>query len=129
MQFKSLTPDLSVGPQIGDADLPAIAQAGFKSLICNRPDGETFGQPAFAALQASAQRLGLVCRYLPVETGKVTAEQGGAFGLLMEELPKPVLAYCRSGLRSSTLWSLSRPLDALESPQAPTGAHNPPRTT
>ena len=109
MQFKSLTPDLSVGPQLAEADLPAIAQAGFKSLICNRPDGEAAGQATFAAIQTAAQRLGLVCRYLPVETGKVTAEQGGVFGLLMEELPKPVLAYCRSGLRSSTLWSLSQP--------------------
>ena len=109
MQFKSLTSDLSVGAQVSEADLPAIAQAGFKSLICNRPDGEAVGQPTFAAIQSAAQRLGLVCRYLPVETGKVTAEQGGAFRLLMQELPLPVLAYCRSGLRSSTLWAMAQP--------------------
>jgi len=107
METKFLTPVLSVAAQISVADLSLIAQAGFKSVICNRPDGEGADQAGFSEIAQAAQALGLQARYLPAETGKVSDEQGVAFGQLMEELPKPVLAYCRSGMRSTTMWALS----------------------
>lgn len=107
METKFLTPVLSVTAQISVDDLASIAQAGFKSIICNRPDGEGADQTGFEEIAQAAQVLGLQARYLPAETGKVTDEQGVAFGQLMDELPKPVLAYCRSGMRSTTLWALA----------------------
>jgi sulfide:quinone oxidoreductase len=107
METKFLTPVLSVAAQISVADLAPIAQAGFKSIICNRPDGEGADQTGFEEIAKAAQALGLQARYLPAETGKVSDEQGVAFGQLMDELPKPVLAYCRSGMRSTTMWALS----------------------
>jgi len=107
METRFLTPVLSVAEQISVADLAPIAQAGFKSIICNRPDGEGADQTGFAEIAQAAQALGLQARYLPAETGKVTDEQGVAFGQLMDELPKPVLAYCRSGMRSTTMWALA----------------------
>ena len=107
MEAKFLTPVLSVAAQISVADLSSIAKAGFKSIICNRPDGEGADQTGFAEIARAAHALGLQTRYLPAETGKVSDEQGVAFGQLMEELPKPVLAYCRSGMRSTTMWALS----------------------
>ena len=107
MAPKFLTPVLSVAPQISTADLPAIAQAGFKSIICNRPDGESADQTGYSEIESAAKALGLEARYLPAETGKVSDEQSAAFGKLMDELPKPVLAYCRSGMRSTTMWALA----------------------
>jgi sulfide:quinone oxidoreductase len=107
MDIKALTPTLSVAGQIAASDLAAIAQAGFKSVICNRPDDEGADQPNFNEIEQAAQRVGLEIRYLPAESGKVTDAQGVAFGHLMDELPKPVLAYCRTGMRSTTLWALS----------------------
>jgi sulfide:quinone oxidoreductase len=107
METKFLTPVLSVSAQISVADLADLAQAGFKSIICNRPDGESADQTGFNEIAKAAEALGLQARYLPAETGKVTNEQGAAFGKLMDELPKPVLAYCRSGTRSTTLWALA----------------------
>ena len=107
MAPKFLTPVLSVAPQISTADLPAIAQAGFKSIICNRPDGESADQTGYSEIESAAKVLGLEARYLPAETGKVSDEQSAAFGKLMDELPKPVLAYCRSGMRSTTMWALA----------------------
>ena len=107
MDIKLLTPVLSVAAQISATDMPAIAQAGFKSVICNRPDGEGADQTGFKEIEQAAQAAGLQARYLPAETGKVTDEQGTAFGQLMDELPKPVLAYCRSGMRSTTMWALA----------------------
>ncbi len=108
MDTRQLTAELSVAPQILAADMRAIADAGFRSLICNRPDGEGSDQPNYVELERSAGEHGLQMRYLPAESGKVTDEQGAAFGALMSELPKPVLAYCRTGMRSTTMWALSQ---------------------
>ncbi len=107
MDIKPLTAELSVAPQIVSADMRAVAEAGFRSVICNRPDGEGSDQPLFSEIERSAVDQGLQIRYLPAESGKVTDEQGAAFGALMAELPKPVLAFCRTGMRSTTMWALS----------------------
>jgi sulfide:quinone oxidoreductase len=108
MDIRSLTAELAVSPQVLVADLPAIATAGFRSVICNRPDGEGADQPLYAEIERAADEMGLHVRYLPAESGKVTDEQGLAFGSLMGELPKPVLAFCRTGMRSTTMWALSQ---------------------
>ena len=108
MDIKRLSAQLSVTPQILSADLPDLAQAGFKSIICNRPDGEGADQPGFSEIEQAALKLGMSARYLPTEAGKVSDAQGEEFGQLMESLPKPVVAYCRTGMRSTTMWALSQ---------------------
>ncbi len=105
MQAKQLSPDLSVSPEITAADIPAIKAAGFKSIICNRPDGEAAGQPPFSAIEASAKAAGLAIRHQPVVPGRISESDVAAFSTLIQELPKPIFAFCRSGSRSSTLWS------------------------
>jgi sulfide:quinone oxidoreductase len=107
MTPKTIDQTLSVSEQIKAEDLPAIAAAGFKSIICNRPDGEGADQPVFAEIEAAATALGLVASYQPIISGKVGDEDAMAFGKLMDTLPKPIFAYCRTGTRSTTLWSLS----------------------
>jgi sulfide:quinone oxidoreductase len=108
MDTKTLTAALSVAPQITPLDLKALREAGFRSVICNRPDGEAADQPGFEEIARAAHDQGLHCHYLPAESGKVTDAQAAAFGVLMAELPKPVLAYCRTGMRSTTMWALSQ---------------------
>ncbi len=108
MDIKALTAELSVAPQIAAADMRAVAEAGFRSVICNRPDGEGADQPGYSELERAAKEQGLAVRYLPAESGKVTDAQGQAFGTLLAELPKPVLAFCRTGMRSTTMWALSQ---------------------
>jgi sulfide:quinone oxidoreductase len=108
MDIRPLTAELSVAPQIAAADLKAAAAAGYKSVICNRPDGESADQPNYGEIEREALHQGLQVRFLPAESGKVTDEQGAAFAALMAELPKPVLAYCRTGMRSTTMWALSQ---------------------
>jgi len=107
MELHHLSPELSVSAQILPGDLTAIRAAGFQSLICNRPDGEAGDQPLFAEIERAAQALGLRTYYLPAVSGKVTDEQGLLFGQIMADLPKPVLAYCRTGMRSTTMWALA----------------------
>ena len=108
MDIKSLTPLLSISPQILIAEIKAVAQAGFKAIICNRPDGEGPDQPSFKEIEAAALQYGLQAQYLPAESGKVRDEDGKAFGQLLLTMPGPVLAYCRTGMRSTTLWALSQ---------------------
>ena len=119
MDIKPLSAELSVAPQITAADMRTIAEAGFRSVICNRPDGEGADQPVFSEIEHAARDQGLQVRYLPAVSGKVTDEQGQAFGALMSELPKPVLAFCRTGMRSTTMWALWQAGLTSENPPLP----------
>lgn len=107
MELHTLSSELAVSAQIRTEDLAHIRAAGFQSIICNRPDGEAGDQPLYAEIERAAQELGMRCAYLPAESGKVSDEQGQQFGELMMALPKPVLAYCRTGMRSTTMWALA----------------------
>lgn len=123
MQPKKITEQLSVSPQITPDEMAEARAAGFRSIIVNRPDGEGADQPSFADIAAAAKAAGMEARYIPVTMGKVGDDDAAAFGRAMDELPKPVIAFCRSGTRSATLWSLSqagqRPLpDILERTEA-----------
>lgn len=104
--IKRLTDTLSVAPQISEADLATLAAQGFRSVINNRPDGESADQPASTVLAAAAARAGLVYREIPVVSGQLQDAQVTAFGAALAELPAPTLAFCRTGTRSTTLWAL-----------------------
>jgi sulfide:quinone oxidoreductase len=106
MEIKSLSADLSVSGQIVPSDMLAIKDAGFKSIICNRPDGEGADQPTCAEIAAAAEKLDIHVGYLPIVAGKVTDEDAAAFIKLLADQPGPILTYCRTGTRSATLWSL-----------------------
>ncbi|MCB1972657.1 MAG: TIGR01244 family phosphatase, partial [Geminicoccaceae bacterium] len=108
MQLKQIDDRISVSAQIMERDLAELADRGFRSVICNRPDGETGDQPNFDEIARAAKEAGVETRYLPVVSGKVSDEDARSFGRLMSELPGPILAYCRTGTRSATLWSLDR---------------------
>lgn len=117
MEIKKISDKISVSPQIEAADMKAIKAAGFKAIICNRPDGEGADQPTFDEIKKAAKKLGLETAYVPVQSGKVTDENVAEFGEALKELPRPALAYCRTGTRSATLWSLheavKRPLPEI----------------
>jgi sulfide:quinone oxidoreductase len=108
MDIRKITDDLSVAPQISADDISAIAAAGFRAIICNRPDGETSDQPCCEDIEAAVKASGLAWRAQPVRSGGVSLDDATAFAALMAELPKPVLAYCRTGTRCATLWCLSQ---------------------
>ena len=81
------------------------ARAGFKSVINNRPDFEHGpDQPTSAAIEAAAHAAGLEYRHLPVNGAYQSPEEIAAFGALLRELPRPILAFCRSGARSARLF-------------------------
>ncbi|XBQ16693.1 MAG: TIGR01244 family sulfur transferase [Oceanicaulis sp.] len=107
MDLKQISPFFTVSPQLSPADVGAAASRGFKAIINNRPDGEEDGQPTSAEIEAAAAASGLDYRHIPVVGGKISDDDVAAFETAMEEVTGPVLAYCRTGTRSATLWALS----------------------
>lgn len=105
---KTISSQLAVAAQIAPSDLADLKAQGFRSVICNRPDGEGADQPTFSEIAAAASALGLEARYIPIEGGKVSDADAAGFATALDELPGPTLAYCRSGTRSTTLWSLAQ---------------------
>jgi sulfide:quinone oxidoreductase len=121
MDIRKITDDFSVAPQIRVTDVSTIAAAGFRAVICNRPDGEAADQPRSDDVAAAVTASGMAWRMLPVT--QISRADVEAFDKLLTELPKPVLAFCRSGTRCTTLWSLreidKRPVqDILERTRA-----------
>lgn len=104
--FRHVTDEISVAPQISVADVAEAAARGFRTIINNRPDGEAPDQPSSAEIEAAAKAAGLAYYHLPVRGGP-TPDQVEATHHLMHEVEFPVLAFCRSGTRSIVTWSLS----------------------
>lgn len=101
----SLTDSFAVAPQLSPEDMPAVAAAGFKSVIINRPDFEGGpDQPKAADVMKAAQAAGLQVEYQPVVSGAMTADDVARFAELLDVLPAPVLAYCRTGTRCTHLY-------------------------
>ena len=102
----SLEPDIAVAPQLVESDFAAIAARGFRSVVNNRPDGEAPDQLANAQAAAAAHRHGLTFRYQPVDNADVTDDDiVDEFARLIDDLPGPILFYCRTGTRCTVLWS------------------------
>jgi uncharacterized protein (TIGR01244 family) len=102
---QQLSADLCVAAQLDPAAMAWAADSGFKSIINNRPDLEGGPeQPTSASMQAAAEAAGLRYAYLPVNPAVQTPEEIARFATLLVELPKPILAYCRSGTRSGKLF-------------------------
>lgn len=115
MQIKALSRAVSVSPQIAVVDVSAIASQGFRTIMCNRPDGESADQTDFDTIAAAAERAGISALYLPIIPGHIGQTQANQFAHAVTQSPGPVLAYCRTGTRSATLWALTqlahRPVD------------------
>lgn len=105
--MKRLSDDITVSPQLPLDAIDEIANAGFKTIICNRPDDEDPGQPSFSEISAKAEAAGMKAIFQPVASGNVSDADADAFAVNLADAPKPVFAYCRSGTRCTILWSLA----------------------
>ena len=106
MEYRQISDDYSVSGQIQPQDIAAVKEAGFKSVICNRPDDEQPGQPSAESVKAAAEAAGLTFRYIPVISGQITQDNVDDQAQALDELDGPVFAYCRSGARCTNLYGL-----------------------
>lgn len=105
MEIKNLDTNLSVSGQLELHHLRLLAEHGVKTIICNRPDDEERDQCSFAEITHEAEKLGITTAYLPVIQGSISDENSIAFRKLIREQAKPIHAYCRTGIRSTILWT------------------------
>jgi uncharacterized protein (TIGR01244 family) len=106
--FRKLDDRISVAPQITVADIAEARAQGFVAIINNRPDDEQPGQPSASEIGAAAAAAGLAYTAIPVDHSGFFPEQVNAMDEALAEADGPVLAFCRSGTRSTWLWALAR---------------------
>jgi uncharacterized protein (TIGR01244 family) len=106
--FRTLDEKVMVAPQISVADIAEAKAQGVKLIVNNRPDGEAPDEPQGAEIEAAARAAGLDYIAIPVGQGGFGQPQLDAMATALEAASGPVLAYCRSGTRSTLLWSLAR---------------------
>lgn len=104
--FKRLAPNYAVAPQLSVADVAEAARQGFATIVANRPDGEAPGQPTLDEIAAAAQAAGLAFVGIPISGPPPPAAVDSTVGAIAAT-KGPVLAYCRSGTRSATLWAMA----------------------
>lgn len=107
MIIRKLTPDLAVADQLTLDDLDAVKSAGYKAVVCNRPDEEGEPHAEAEAIAKKANMLGLAFRYLPINSGNISDRDVEQHAAILAEVPAPTLTYCRSGTRCAKLWALA----------------------
>ena len=108
LPLRAVAADVCVAPQLTPDAMAEAARAGFRSVVNNRPDFEHGpGQPSSAEMATAAAAAGLEYRHLPVDGGYQSPEEVAAMATLLQELPRPLLMFCRSGGRSANLFQLA----------------------
>lgn len=105
--IRRINDQISAAPQIDPADVTEIARAGFTAIVNNRPDDEESDQPEGEAIRAVATTLGLNYHAIPVTHAGFSASQVEAMRNVLVKTDGPILAFCRSGTRSTHLWALA----------------------
>ncbi len=109
MKIKKLTDNFSVAYQIEPCDIKEIKNLGFKAIICNRPDGEAEGQPDMDDIEIEAQKEGLKFYYIPLANRKdISPQMIEKTQKIISETKGAILAFCRTGTRSTILWALAQ---------------------
>lgn len=114
MKIVKLSDSVSVSEQIAASDVAQIAAAGFKVIVNNRPDGEAKDQPTSDEISQASQSVGLAYHYLPITAANYPGPDVKLMASLFDNTEKPVLAFCRTGTRSTNLWLTTRAGDAVD---------------
>lgn len=103
-----LAPGLSAAGRLERADIEALARAGIRTIINNRPDGEDPGQLPAADARKLAATHGIAYHHIPITAASLARADVDAFAAALQEAQTPIVAHCRSGTRSTLLWALTR---------------------
>lgn len=104
--IRMITEIFSAAPQFDPSEAAGLADDGYCLVICNRPDGEDAGQPSAATMRAAVEAAGMGFVEIAV-SGAPTRAQVDAMAQALSGAEGRVLAYCRSGTRSTTLWAMA----------------------
>lgn len=107
MRVLELAPQVYVSGQLFEHDLRLAAKQGVRSVMNNRPDGESMGQPKSADLAKTAEALGMTFLHHPVDPRSISEQDVEEFAKACAGLERPLLIFCRSGARSTTIWQMA----------------------
>lgn len=113
MQITQIDALTYVGPQIAVADMGDLSRLKVGTIVVTRPEYETKDQPTIAAIREAADAVGITVHQIPVVPGSITDDDVRAYGAIISGTDRPVLAYCRSGLRATSLWALNAAMQGL----------------
>lgn len=105
--FRKLNDSMYASPQISVNDIAEAQATGIRLIINNRPEGESDDQTPGPEIEQAARAAGIDYVAIPVTQAGFSQTQVSAMVRAIEETQGPVLAYCRSGTRSTLLWSLA----------------------
>ncbi|EJF78844.1 Uncharacterized protein conserved in bacteria [Candidatus Bartonella washoeensis] len=108
MNLQQIEPDIFISAQISVENIKILATAGFKTIICNRPDQEGPYQPDFSLIKAAAQKYGIKAYYIPIVPPTIKKSDIETMQTILKTAQKPLLAYCHQGTRSLHLYRLAR---------------------
>jgi uncharacterized protein (TIGR01244 family) len=113
-EFRQVSDSFWASPQIGLDDVKRARSQGFAMIVNNRPEGEADDQVPGPEIEAAARAVGMDYRAIPVTHAGFGEDQVRAMSAAIKDAPGPVLAYCRSGTRSTLLWSLAQALEGQD---------------
>ena len=108
MEIRKINDDYAVSAQINPEDIAEIKAAGYRSIICNRPDDEQPGQPSAQEIAVAAAAADLIFRHIPFVGGQMTDDDVRKMAEALDEIPGPVFAFCRSGARSTNIYAAAQ---------------------
>ncbi|WP_439154284.1 TIGR01244 family sulfur transferase [Yoonia sp.] len=112
MDIRRITDDFAISDQLTQKDVTQAHALGYETILCMRPDGEEPAQPLFEDIERAAKTTQITAKYLPVPAAGPTDDNVADFAKIYKDLPKPVLAYCRSGGRVLKTFQRAFPKDA-----------------
>ena len=107
MRVLELAPQVYASGQLFEHDLRLAAKQGVRSIMNNRPDGESIGQPSSADIAKVAEEVGMTFVHFPVDPKSITRQDVEAFAKICDELERPLLIFCRSGAHSTRIWEMA----------------------
>ena len=108
MQTKPLEPGVEITSALAVDELEEVKARGFHAVVCNRIEGESEDFPDEARYREKAEQLGLAWVHIAVKPGEYSEADIRAFAEALQQLPRPLLAFCRSGKRATHLWAYAK---------------------
>ena len=107
-EFRKLSDTFYASPQVSPQDISEAAAMGMALVVNNRPDGEAADQPEGAAIEAATRAAGMDYLAIPIGSAGFSEPQVERLQDALASAQGPVLGFCRSGTRSTLLWSLAQ---------------------
>jgi len=107
LKLAVLTPNVTALAQPSVEDVAELAERGYRSIVSNRPENETEDQPSWLDLKAAAAAKNMDAIQIPVVMGQISEDQVEAFRNALEDLPRPIAVFCRTGTRAALMWALA----------------------